>query len=100
MFDYEMVEAGLVALHRDASRFEGWARDLVGRMIGAGEYRLALDELSYAYLNNDEPMPADLFAVFERLAVEMDMEGDPGCAAVAELRAKMKARADSGRAPA
>lgn len=65
---------------------------MVGELIYVGEYSLALDMMSYAYLNNKIAVPADLFEIFERLAVEMDMEKDPEFEGVAQLRAETKAR--------
>ena len=56
-----------------------------------GEYGLALDEIAYAYLSSATPMPGHLFRVFERLAVEMEMEGDAEYADVARLRAETRA---------
>ena len=37
-------------------------------------------------------MPADLFEVFEKLSVEMEMDGDEDYEGVAQLRAETKAR--------
>lgn len=98
MIDYEMVEADLTTLYQAASHFDGWSKDLAEEMIRVGEYSLALDIISYAYLNNDETMPADLFSIFEKLAVAMDMEADAEFEGVAELRTKVKAPA-SGHSP-
>ena len=95
----EQIEPGLVRLHHAASRLGGWRKDQNEKFIDVGEYALALDGVAYAYLDNNEPMPADLFEIFESLAVEMDMERDPEYAAVAELRARMKARPPPGQAP-
>lgn len=96
MFDYERVEADLLTLYRAAFGIDGWSKDLVGQLIYVGEYSLALDMMSHAYLNNGINMPADLFEIFERLAVEMDMEEDPEFEGAAQLRAETKARLGSG----
>lgn len=92
MFDHERVEADLMTLYRAASGIDGWSKDLVGELIYVGEYALALDMMSYAYLNNDINAPEDLFEIFERLAVEMDLGNDPEFEGVAQLRAETKAR--------
>ena len=96
MFDYERLEVDLLTLYRAASDIDGWSKDLVGQLIYVGEYSLALDMMSYAYLNNGINMPDDLFEIFERLAVEVDMEEDPEFGGVAQLRAETKARLGSG----
>lgn len=96
MFDYERVEADLLTLYRAAFGINGWSKDVVEELIYVGEYSLALDIMSYAYLNNSINMPDDLFEIFERLAVEMDMEEDPEFEGVAQLRAETKARLGSG----
>lgn len=96
MFDYKRVQEDLKTLYHAAYKIDNWARDLVGELIYVGEYSLALDEISYAYLNNSMSMPDDLFEIFERLAVEMDMEEDPEFEGAAQLRAETKARLGSG----
>lgn len=96
MFDWERVEADLLTLYRAASGIDGWSKDLVGELIYVGEYSLALDIMSYAYLNNGIDVPDDLFEIYERLAVEMDMEKDPEFEGAAQLRAETKARLGSG----
>lgn len=45
-----------------------------------------------SYLNNGKAMPADLFEVFEKLAVDMEMDGDEDYEGVAQLRVETKAR--------
>ena len=96
MSDWERVEADLLTLYRAASGIDGWSKDLVGELIYVGEYYLALDIMSYAYLNNGIDVPDDLFEIYERLAVEMDMEKDPEFEGAAQLRAETKARLGSG----
>lgn len=92
MFDYKRALADLEILYYAASEIDDWDRDLAEEFIRVGEYGLALDEIAYAYLNSATPMPAHLFQIFERLAVEMEMEGDEDFEDVALLRAETKAR--------
>ena len=96
MFDYKMVKSELLVICQAASGFTGWEKGLAGEFIRVGEYSLALDEMSYAYLNNEKPMPGHLFEVFEKLAVAMDMAGDEIFEGVARLRAEAKARSGIG----
>lgn len=96
IFDYEKVQTNLKTLHQSAHNLDNWAKDLVDQLIYVGEYSLALDEISYAYLNNGMAMPDDLFKIFESLAVAMNMEKDPEFGGVAQLRAETKARLGSG----
>ena len=96
MFDYERVEADLLILYRATSKIDGWSKDLAEELIRVGEYSLALDIMSYAYLNNQIIVPAGQFELFERLAIEMNMEKDPEFEGVAQLRAEAKARSGIG----
>jgi len=96
VFDYKRIQEDLKTLYQATYNIDKWARELVDRLIYVGEYSLALDEISYAYLNNRLVMPAGLFEIFERLAVEMDMEKDPEFEGVAQLRAEAKARPGLG----
>ena len=96
MFDYERVEADLLILYRATSKIDGWSKDLAEELIRVGEYSLALDIMSYAYLNNRIIVPAGQFELFERLAIEMNMEKDPEFEGVAQLRAEAKARPGIG----
>ena len=84
--------ADLEILCSAASEIDGWDRNQTATFIRVGEYGLALDEIAYAYLNSSTPMPARLFQIFEKLAVEMEMEGDEEYGDVAQLRAETKAR--------
>lgn len=92
MVDWERVVADLETLHRAASEIDGWDKQQVATFIQVGEWGLALDDIAYAYLKTGFAMPADLFLLFEKLAVEMEMEGDEDYEAVAQLRAEAKAR--------
>lgn len=92
MLDWEIVVADLETLHHAASDIDGWNTKQTETYIKVGEWGLALNGISYAYLNSGKAMPTDLFEVFERLAVEMDMEEDPEFEGVAQLRAETKAR--------
>lgn len=92
MVDWERVVADLETLHRAASKIDDWDKDQAETYIRVGEWGLALDEIAYAYLNSGKAMPVDLFQVFEKLAVEMEMEGDEDFEDVAQLRAETKAR--------
>jgi len=86
--DYQKIVDDLSVLHRDASRLDGWYKDLAQEFIDVGECSLALDTIAYAYLRNGKSMPADMFEIFERLAVEMEMEGDLEFKGVARVRAQ------------
>jgi hypothetical protein len=55
--------------------------------IDVGEYGLALDGIACAYLDSGKTMPADMFHIFERLAVSMDLERDEEYDAVRKLLA-------------
>ena len=92
MFDYEKALTDLETLYYATSEIDNWDKDLAAEFIRVGEYGLALDEIAYAYLNSATPMSARLFQIFERLAVEMEMEGDEDFEGVAQLRVETKAR--------
>ena len=92
MFDYRTILADLEALYYAASEIEGWDKNQAATFIRVGEYGLALEEIAYAYLNSATPMPGHLFQIFERLAVQMELEGDEEYEDVAQLRAETKAR--------
>ena len=65
----------------------------IERLIYVGEYSLALDDIASCYLDGNVSIPPDLFEVFERLAVMMDVEHDEYCDAAAKLRAIGRNRA-------
>jgi len=92
MLDCRKALADLETLYYAASEIDDWDRNQTATFIRVGEYGLALDEIAYAYLDSATPMPGHLFRIFERLAVEMEMEGDAEYADVAQLRAETKAR--------
>ena len=92
MLDWEIIVADLETLHRAASDIDGWNKKQTETYIRVGEWGLALNGISYAYLNNGKAMPADLFEVFEKLAVDMEMDGDEDYEGVGQLRAETKAR--------
>ena len=92
MLDYERVLADLETLYYAASEIDDWDRNQTATFIRVGEYGLALDGIAYAYLNSATPMPGRLFAVFERLAIEMEMEDDEEYGSVARVRTETKAR--------
>jgi len=87
MLDCRKALADLETLYYAASEIDDWDRNQTATFIRVGEYGLAL-----AYLDSATPMPGHLFRIFERLAVEMEMEGDAEYADVAQLRAETKAR--------
>ena len=89
---FEAIVADLKVLHRAASDIESWNGDLSRKFIYAGEYGLALDEISYAYLNSGKTMPADLFQIFERLSVSMELEQDAEYEGVRRLLAEGRAK--------
>ena len=86
MLDYDRMLADLETLYYSASDIGDWDRNQAATFIRVGEYGLALDEIAYAYLNSTIPMPGHLFQVFERLAVEMELDGDEEQEDVARLR--------------
>lgn len=92
MLDWEVIVADLERLHRAASDIDSWNKEQAETCIRVGEWGLALNGISYAYLNSGKAMPADLFEVFEKLSVEMEMDGDEDYEGVAQLRAETKAR--------
>ncbi len=92
MFDYKSMLADLETLYYAVSEIDDWDRNQTATFIRVGEYGLALDGIAYAYLNSATPMPARLFQTFERLAVEMEVDGDEEYEDVARLRAETKAR--------
>jgi hypothetical protein len=81
------IRTELSKLYRAASNLDGWNKEQALEFINVGEYGLALDGIAYAYLVNGKNMPADLFRIFDKLAVSMDMEGDEEFEGVARLRA-------------
>lgn len=86
-FDYEAAFAGLTLLNRAVRVFDHRYPGQIEEFIDVGEYSLALDDIAGCYLNNDVPMPPDLFDVFERLAVMMDVNNDEYCERAAKLLA-------------
>ena len=88
------IVSGLVTLYRAAPKVDDWDKNMVEEFIRVGEWELALDEIAGAYLESSAVMPADLFEIFEKLAVEMNIEeNDEGLFEdVTELRARIKAR--------
>ena len=93
MLDRTTIVSGLVSLYRAAPKVADWDKNMVEEFIRVGEWELALDEIAGAYLDNGAVMPADLFEIFEKLAVEINIEdNDEGLFEdVAELRARIKA---------
>ncbi len=91
MLDYNIIIADLLTLHQAASTIDGRQKGHSETFIRVGEYGLALDEIAYAYLNNHKTMPAELFKIFEKLAIAMDLESDQEFEGVASLR-KAQAR--------
>ncbi len=89
---YKTIRDGLVVLHQAASGIEGWGGDQAQEFINVGDYGLALDEISYAYLDSGKAMPADLFQIFERLAVAMDLERDDEYEGVRKLLADARSK--------
>ena len=94
--DWEIIVASLENLHLAASAIDGWNKRQTETYIKVGEWGLALNGISYAYLNSGKAMPVDLFQVFEKLAVDMEMDGDEDYEGVAQLRAEANARAGLG----
>lgn len=90
--DYRKALADPETLYYAASEIDDWDGNRTATFIRVGEYGLVLDEIAYAYLDSVTPMPGHLFRSFERLAVEMEMQGDAEYADVAQLRAETKAR--------
>lgn len=45
---FKNIREGLLILYRSASGIDSWKGDQAQRLIDAGEYSLALDEISYA----------------------------------------------------
>jgi len=69
MLDYKMIVRDLLTLNEAASDVGGRQKEQNLRLIDVGEYGFALDSIAYAYLDNDKHMPADLFEIFEKLAL-------------------------------
>lgn len=94
MSDRMTIVSGLINLYRAVPKVDEWDKNMVEEFIRVGEWELALDEIAGAYLESSTVMPADLFEIFERLAVEINIEeNDEGLFEdVAELRARTKAR--------
>ncbi len=88
MFDYKTARTKLNTLHELALPLPGYFKADVLQFIEVGEYGLALDTIAGAFLDNKIRMSADLFATFEDLASEMELDRDPEYSAVAELRKK------------
>ena len=86
MIDYDTAYQGLLKLHEATLPLKGYSAYYTKNFIEEGEYGLALDEIAFPYNDNNAPMPADLFAFFETLAADFELERDPEWAAVAKLR--------------
>jgi hypothetical protein len=86
------IMVGLRALHMIASGIESWNGDLSREFIDAGDYGLALEGIACAYLDNGKTMPADVFNIFEWLAVSMELEQDEEHEGVKELLAEGRAK--------
>jgi hypothetical protein len=81
------IHTDLIALHKAASGIDGWDGKQGRTFIEVGEYGLALDSIAYAYLENNTPMPAGQFQIFDKLASAMELEKDPEYDGVARIRA-------------
>ena len=86
MSDYDATYQGLMRLHEATLPLKGYFSDDTREFIEEGEYGLALDGIAAPYLRNNAPMHPDLFAFFEALAADFELERDPAWAAVAKLR--------------
>ncbi|MEJ1977407.1 MAG: hypothetical protein WDN49_16190 [Acetobacteraceae bacterium] len=92
MLDCKTISADLPTLQQAASSIDELQKNQAATLIRVGEYGPALDVIAYASLNNRKTMPAELFAVFEKLATVMELDGDPELEGVARL---VKAQAHS-----
>ena len=92
-FDYEAVISDLTLLSQAVRVFDQRYPDDIEQFIYVGEYSLVLDDIASCYLDGNIPVPPDLFEVFERLAVMMDVEADEHCNAAAKLLAISRSRA-------
>ncbi len=92
-FDYEAAISGLTLLNQAVRVFDQRYPGQIEEFISVGEYSLALDDIASCYLDGNVSVPPDLFEVFERLAVMMDVEQDECCDAAAKLLAIGRNRA-------
>ena len=92
-FDYKAVISDLTLLNRAVRVFDQRFPGVIEQFIYVGEYSLALDHIASCYLDGNVSVPPDLFEVFERLAVMMDVEHDEYCDAAAKLLAIGRSRA-------
>lgn len=86
-FDHEAAFAGLVLLNRAVRVFDNRYPGQIEQLIDVGEYSLALDDIAFCYLDNDVLMSSDLFDVFEKLAVMMNVNNKEYCEEAAKLLA-------------
>lgn len=94
--DNRYIGNQLRTLYETASKYPGWYKYQAKDFIRVGEYALALDGIAYAYLNNNETMPDNIFDIFDRLADMMNLAADAEYEGVAKLRA-LQATRESGR---
>lgn len=85
MFDYKAAVDDLSILNRAVSVFDNEFEEQTEEFIRVGEYSLALDDIASAYLVNEVSMPANLFRIFEKLALAMNVGGDDEYASAAKL---------------
>ena len=86
-FDYEAVISDLTLLNQAVLVFDQRFPGHIEQFISVGEYSLALDDIAPCYLDGNVPVPPDLFKIFEKLAVMMDVEHDEYCDCAAKLLA-------------
>ena len=86
MFDYKAAVEDLTKLNQQASLVDGQFDQQIAQFIYVGEYALALDGIADVYLSKGVRMPDELFQIFERLAIAMELEGDDEYREVARLR--------------
>ena len=91
-FDYEFAISGLTLLNQAVRVFDQRYPGDIEQLIYVGEYSLALDGIASCYLDGNAPVPLDLFKVFERFAVMMDVEDDEYCDCAAKLLVVSRSR--------
>ena len=91
-YDWRETRRGLLALAELSPEPLQAYRDHTAQFIDVGEYDLALDNISGAYLEAGTPIPPEVFDTIERLAAALDTLSDPEYGAVAELLAAGRPR--------
>jgi hypothetical protein len=79
------IEADIEWLYEAVPSHAILDRDQARKYIDVGEYGLALDDLAAIYLESKSPVRPEILALFEKLAIKMEMQSGDEWRAVADI---------------